>query len=187
MIVYMRKLLIILFFLICQMGFAQTYLKINGITALALVPNIGFETKIAERFTFQTDVTASFWKSVNGAPLKFLIVTPEIRYHFNETFNGFYAGFHIGGATFNIQRWDYQLLNYNQKGYSYFIGSTIGYQKKLSEKFLLDFFIGGGSIQSFYKGYDLNTGLRYETADRFNKSGEFLPYRGGIMICYKLN
>lgn len=183
----MRKLLVFLFFIVFQIGFAQTYLKINGITALVLVPNIGFETKVGDKLTFQTDVTASFWKSVNGSPLKFVIVIPEIRYHFNEIFNGWYAGFHIGGGAFNLKKWDYELLNYNQKGYNYFVGGTIGYEKKISDKFLLDFYIGGGSIQSFYKGYNLDTGLRYETASAYNKSGEFLPYRGGIMICYKLN
>ena len=183
----MGKLSIVLFFLICEISLAQTYLKINGITALVLVPNMGFETKIAEKLTFQTDVSASFWKSVNGSPLKIVMIIPEIRYHFNEIFNGFYAGFHIGGGAFHLKKWDYALFNYDQKGYSYFVGGTIGYEKKLSDKFLLDFFIGGGNIQSFYKGYDLDSGLRYETAEGYNKSGEFLPYRGGIMICYKLD
>ncbi len=27
----------------------------------------------------------------------------------------------------------------------------------------------------------------YEKAEKYNKSGEWLPYRGGLMITYKLN
>ena len=52
---------------------------------------------------------------------------------------------------------------------------------------MLEVFIGGGSQQAFYKGYDAITGQRKEKAKNYNKSGEWLPYRGGIMICYKLN
>jgi len=74
-----------------------------------------------------------------------------------------------------------------EKGFGYFIGATIGYEKKLNDRFMLDFFLGGGSHQAFYKGYYLSTGERYDKAKNYNKSGEWLPYRGGIMISYRLN
>jgi hypothetical protein len=40
------------------------------------------------------------WKSINGKPQQFYVVIPEYRYHFNEKYNGFYAGVHIGGTEF---------------------------------------------------------------------------------------
>jgi hypothetical protein len=51
----------------------------------------------------------------------------------------------------------------------------------------LDIFAGGGWHQGFYHGY-YNDGTpgRYEKAPNWNKSGEWLPYRGGVMISYKL-
>jgi hypothetical protein len=49
------------------------------------------------------------------------------------------------------------------KGFGYFIGSTIGYQVKINEKFMLDCFLGGGWHQGYYKGYYISTGERYET------------------------
>ena len=52
---------------------------------------------------------------------------------------------------------------------------------------MLDCFLGGGWHQGFYKGYLLSTGERYEHAENYNKSGEWLPYRGGVMVSYKLN
>ena len=165
---------------------AQTYAKINGVTALVLIPNIGIETSISKRITFQVDVTASFWKSVNKAPLQFLIIIPEIRYHFNENYNGFYIGANIGGSKFKLQKYDYSNLDVYQTGYNYFIGATVGYQKKISENIMLDLFFGGGSIQSFYKGFYNNSTIRSDTALKYNKSGEFLPYRGGVMISYKI-
>ena len=137
--------------------------------------------------TLQVDAAASFWKSVNNAPLQFLIVTPEIRYHFKENYNGFYVGANIGGSKFKLQKWDYidAGLVY-QEGFSYFVGATIGYQKQVSKKWMIDIFLGGGNSQGFYKGYYLNTDIRYDPAEKYNKSGEWIPYRGGVMISYKL-
>jgi Protein of unknown function (DUF3575) len=175
-----------LFLFFCSFLQAQTYAKINGVTALVLIPNIGIETSISQRMTFQVDVTASFWKSVNKAPLQLLIIIPEIRYHFNENYNGFYIGANIGGSKFKLQKPDYSGTDNYQEGYSYLVGATVGYKKLVSKKIMLDFYLGGGSSQAFYKGYFLNTNIRYENANDFNKSGEWIPYRGGVMISYKI-
>lgn len=177
----------LIFLLFSGIIHSQTYTKINGLTALVLIPNIGIETPISKNITFQIDALTSFWKSANNAPFQFVIVTPEIRYHFKQNYNGFYIGTHIGGSIFKLQKWNYSNTNYYQTGFNYFVGATIGYEKKINEKFMFDIFIGGGNQQAFYKGYDLVTNERLDGAEKFNKSGEFLPYRGGIMICYLIN
>ena len=183
----LKFVLVIIFFILYSPTFSQNYIKVNAVTALVLVPNVGFETKISKHFSFHVDVNASFWKSINGQPFQFVMVIPEIRYHFKETFNGFYLGTHLGGSYFKLQKWGYTNTNIHQEGYNYLMGFTVGYQKKIGAKFMLEAFLGGGNQQAFYKGYNSETGLRSETAKNFNKSGEWLPYRGGIMICYQLN
>jgi hypothetical protein len=183
----MCRVIIVWCLLFFHISFGQTYIKANAATALVLIPNVGIETSLSPKFTFQTDVMASFWKSFRGGPLQFVTVIPEIRYHFKENYKGFYCGANIGGGAFKLQKWNYAETKRYQEGYNYFIGATIGYQKKISDKIMLEVFLGGGNQQAFYKGYDANTGLRYETADNFNKSGEWIPYRGGFMVCYKLN
>ena len=52
---------------------------------------------------------------------------------------------------------------------------------------MLDFFVGGGWHEGFYHGY-YNDGTpgRYDKAEHWNISGDWLPYRGGIMISYRL-
>ena len=182
-----KSIFICCFLLFVVHANAQNYIKVNALTAAVLIPNIGYETRISKNFSFQVDVNASFWKSINGQPFQFVIVTPEIRYHFKEVFNGFYFGAHLGVGYFKLRKFDYQNLDLYQEGYNYLMGGTLGYQKKISEKFMLEAFFGGGSQQAFYKGYNSETGLRYEPAKKYNKSGEWLPYRGGILICYKLN
>ena len=183
----LQKKLFFFLLLISGITQGQTYIKANAVTTLALIPNFGIETPIAEKFTFQADVTASFWKSIKNGPFQFVLVIPEVRYHFNSNTNGFYVGGHIGGGTFKLQKWDYTNTLYYQKGINYVVGGTIGYQKEISKKLALDIFIGGGSQQAFYHGYYLDTNERYEGAQKYNKSGEWLPYRGGIMLCYKLD
>ena len=183
----MKKILIV-FFLFSTVTFqAQTYIKVNAFTTLLTIPNVGIETSIGEKSTVQFDVLASLWKSINGNPREFCTFTTEYRYHFKEKYNGFYAGIHAGGSAYNFQKWNYLNSDFYEKGIGYFIGSTIGYQVKINEKFMLDCYLGGGWHQGFYRGYVISTGERYETARNYNKSGEWLPYRGGVMISYKLN
>jgi hypothetical protein len=184
----MPKFSLIVLLFVFQINFAQTHVKGNALSALLLVPHIGIETSISDKLTFQADVMASFWKSIgNEGPFQFVVLTPEIRYHFNEVYNGFYLGAHIAGGAFKLKKWNYLESDLYQEGYSVLIGATIGYQKQLSRRVFLDFFIGGGNQQGFYMGYDSETQIRYDGAENFNKSGEWLPYRGGIMLSYLLN
>lgn len=180
-----RLLLLSLFF--TTPFFGQTHVKFNGATALVGIPNIGVETSIGKKTTFQLDVAASFWESFDGGPLKFYMVTPEVRYHFNEKFDGFYVGANISYAKYELQKYGYSDTGNYQKGFSFFIGPTIGYQWKLNETWGLDLFLGGGHQEANYKLYSLETNERVDTWYKgYNRSGEWIPYRGGLMITYKL-
>lgn len=185
----MKKLFIFTFLLISICSQSQTYIKGNTITALALIPNIGIETSIGKKSTFQFDVLASFWSSIDGKPYKFYVFTSEYRYHFKEKYSGFYLGANAGFDTYNVTKWNYIDIGVHQIGVGYTLGATIGYEKKLNDRFMLDFFLGGGTHQGFYHSYYIETGERFEQdkAVGRNKSGEWLPYRGGIMISYRLN
>ncbi len=166
---------------------SQTYVKVNAVTTLLTIPQIGIEASIGNHSTFQFDITASFWKSINGHPMEFYIFIPEYRYHFHEKYNGFYAGAHMGFTLYNMQKWNYWNSNTYQEGLGYLIGATIGYQKKIGNRFLLDFFLGGGYIEGFYKSFIIGTDIRVDEATDYNKSGQWLPYRGGVMVSYQLN
>jgi hypothetical protein len=178
--------LVLVFSLNHIFSYSQTNLKANLATALIGIPNFGVETKIGNKLTFQLDVNASFWKSIKNGPFEFVMVIPEVRYYTNKINHGFFIGAHIGGSTFKLQKWSYVELGKYQKGYNVLFGVTLGYLFIVNERFNLELFAGGGSQQAFYKGYDLNTGERYDGAMNYNKSGELIPYRGGLMLVYKL-
>jgi hypothetical protein len=183
----MKKIFFLFVLLFSIHSQSQTYIKVNALTTLLTIPNVGIETSIGKKSTFQLDVTASFWKSVDGKPKEFYIFIPEYRYHFKEKEKGFYVGAHVGATIFNFQKWNYLNTDKYEKGFGYLMGVTVGYKVKINDKFILDCFIGGGSSQGFYKGYNLSDGIRYDGAENYNKSGEWLPYRGGVMVSYKLN
>ncbi|MDR2207237.1 MAG: DUF3575 domain-containing protein [Flavobacteriaceae bacterium] len=187
---------------------AKTYIKANAVFLPIGMINVGIETKLADKYTFQGDIFVSPWKSFAGHNAQFYILGTEGRYYFDEAFKHWYVGANISFALFNIQKWTYwndntyivdgiemSNANYYQKGFSYILGATIGYQFKLGENWNMDIYLGGGTMQSFYRGYDKITGKRIDSHKenelglgerKWNRSGEFLPYRGGIMISYKL-
>ena len=182
---FRKTMLLVAIFLSCQLH-AQTYIKYNPVPNFVGAINLGVETSIGKKTTFSFDILTSPW-DYKGEPRKFIYFVPEVRYHFKEKFKGFYAGGHMSYVQYNSQKWNYDYLpNYYQQGFGYLLGATLGYQLPLSKKWNLDFFIGGGWQEGFYKGYDLETGERVDGATNWNISGDWYLYRGGVMVSYKL-
>lgn len=184
------KVKVILFFLFLSLNASyingQTNLKGNVIFALVAIPNLGVETKLGKHTSFQIDVTVSFWESINNSPQKFVLLFPEFRYYTKEFGKGFFIGTHIGGGSYKLQKYNYRSTDFYQKGYNVMYGVTIGYQFLVNKKWNLEAFIGGGSSQGYYKGYKISTDERYDLAKKYNKSGEWILYRGGLMLVYQL-
>lgn len=182
----MKKILLFLTFIFCVSLEAQTFIKYNPVPNIYGVINIGVETAIGKKTTFSFDILTSPW-DINGKPRQFIYFVPEVRYHFHEKYKGFYAGGHVGYVQFRAQKWNHkETPNYYQQGFGYFAGATLGYQLPLAKKWNLDFFVGGGWQQGFYKGYDVVTGERLDGATNWNVSGDWYLYRGGVMVSYRL-
>ena len=179
----------------------SVYVKGNALFIPIGIVNLALEHQISKKITVQGDVFVSPWKSFDGHELQYYSVSAEGRYYFNEAFRHFYVGANIATSAFTLQKWNYwpdepyyndygevfKSSNLYQKGYSLIIGVTLGYQFKVSDRWNIDLYGTLGTSQDFYKGYDRTTGERYDRKDnKFNRSGEILPYRGGVMISYKL-
>ncbi|MDN5395954.1 MAG: DUF3575 domain-containing protein [Chryseobacterium sp.] len=176
------------------------YIKGNALLATIGVLNVGLEKQISQKYTLQGDVFISPWKSFAGHEFQYYSVSLEGRYYFNQAFSHWYVGANVAASAFVLQKWNYwndnpyindrnevfTSSNLYQKGVSFILGVTGGYQFKVSDRLNIDVYATIGSSSDFYKGYDRTTGQRYESAQKFNKSGEILPYRGGVMISYKL-
>lgn len=176
------------------------YLKGNALFIPVGIVNAGLEYQLSKKYTLQGDVFVSPWKSFSGHELQYYSASVEGRYYFDEAFKHWYVGANVGVSSFVLQKWNYWKEGYHindrceqfvkrnlyQKGYSVLVGVTLGYQFKLAEKWNMDIYGTLGTSQDFYKGYDRTSGKRYDTATDYNKSGEIMPYRGGVMISYQL-
>ena len=181
-------------------GFGQTELKFNLASASFLVPNIGIEVKLSEKIGYQLDTSASFYDNIEGSPFHMTQIFNELRYYPNKNQKrNFFIGAHIGYGMYNLRlpEWianlsgsEYKEEGSYQYGRNTYFGITIGKKIPLkNERFKLEIFIGGGSSQSNYKYYNKEEKRIFAITNykrRFNKSGEELPYRGGLMLTYRL-
>lgn len=184
----MKKLFWLLFPLAVFAQKNETQLKVNAATLPLGMVNLGIEHAISNKITLQADGFISPWKSFSGNHLQMYMAFAEGRYYFSEAMSKFYVGPNIGIGFFDIQKWNYWNTDKYQRGVAILTGATIGYQAKLNNRLNLDIFVGGGHSQGNYKGYykDESDIGRYDSAQSFNKSGEWLLYKGGIMLTYKL-
>lgn len=181
----------------------SVYLKANAVFLPVGVLNVAVEKQISKKYTLQADILASPWKSFAGHELQYYSASIEGRYYFNEAFKHWFIGGNFAVSAFKMQKWNYwnddnywdkdnnrttEFINSNlyQKGFSFILGVTGGYQFNIAENWNMEIYAGIGNSQDFYKGYDKASGKRYDNAKEWNKSGEWMPYRGGIMISYKI-
>lgn len=158
--------------------------KVNASTLL-MFPGVAYERQISKNKSIQVDVLVSPWKSFLGNDARFEVISTELRFYKSEAFKGFYFGPNFGFTNYNLQKWDYWNRPFLQVGIGFLYGATLGYQFQYNPKWSFDFYLGGGYSQSFYKGYNKNTGVRYDSATYYNKSGEFIPYKIGFMASYR--
>ncbi len=180
----------------------KLYIKANAVFVPVGMLNAGLEYQLSPKITLQGDVFISPWKSFAGKYAQMYMGFLEGRYYFKEAFSKWYVGVNIGGSVFKMQKWNYWsdapykytetspeyiTSDLYQRGFSLMMGATVGYQFQIGENWNMDLFLGGGTSQGFYRGYHKILGVRYdEDGRKWNKSGEWIPYRGGIMIAYKL-
>ncbi len=178
-------------------------IKFNIPAALAMIPNIGIEVRLSDKFGYQLDTSAVSYDSMEGSPFHTTQIFNEIRYYpklkNGQNQRSFFIGPHWGYGMFSLRLpkfittiIDTELKEEGsyQSGRNTYYGISIGKKIPLkSKKFSLELFIGGGSSQSYYKYYNKNDNRVYENPDikrNFNNSGEELIYRGGVMLTFKI-
>jgi hypothetical protein len=86
----MKKIILLLVLLLSIQSQSQTYVKVNALTTLLTIPNVGIETSIGKNLLFRLIFWASFeinkWLPLNS------MFNSEYRYHFNENMMDFMLG-----------------------------------------------------------------------------------------------
>lgn len=190
-----KALFIFLLLSLSTYSFSQTYVKFNLATPFIGGVNPSVETAISKHWTFSFDILATFKNETStSGPMRILMVMPEGRYFLKEKFNGFYGGINFGYAMSRMSKPTWLDNTYkNTKGFDYswtmVLGFTIGYEYKINDRWLSEIFIGGGRAWSMHDRYTFD-GQKQTYPDgtpiKINGSAEYLPYKGGINICYRL-
>lgn len=188
--------------------YAQTEIKVNAPFLPIGIFNIAVEKPISPKISLQVEAFISPWESYGGKNLQIYMGTLEGRYYFKEMMHGWYVGAYGSIGAFNLQKWNYftpqpvldqegdavllpdgsvRTAERYQKGLAFIVGVSGGYHFMINDRFGLDAFAGVGTTQSIYKGYLKDNNQRYDGAEKWNRSGEFLPTRLGLMLTYKLN
>lgn len=169
------------------------YLKGNALFVPLSMINLGLEYQLGKKTTLQADGFISPWKSVLNNHLQIYMAHLEGRYYFEEAFKGWYFGANAGLGVYDMSKWNYWDTGKFQRGFNYMLGVSIGYQWQWKENWNIDLYVGGGNSQGFYRGYvgvpPDNHFFRYDDPKwerNWNRSGEWIPYRGGLMISYKI-
>lgn len=186
---------------------AQTEIKGNAVFLPVGIINLASEQSLVKHFTVQEEIFISPWKSLSGKHLQLYMATLEGKYYFIESMKKWYIGVYFSFANFNLQKWNYwnetvvkdeeghpqyladgsvRTTSRYQKGYSLIFGISGGYHFTINGKLGLDIFAGIGSSQGLYKGYFKDNNQRYDKPQGWNKSGEIIPTRGGLMLTYKI-
>lgn len=176
--------------------FSQTYFKFNLATPFIGGVNPAVETAISKKWTFSFDVLSTFKNETDSrGPFRVLMIMPEGRYYFTEKFKGFYGGVNVGYALARMTKPDWWGEDHSaEKIYdvAWIItgGFSLGYEYCINRRWMVEAFVGGGRAWSMHESFFYPDGGRpnYPSGDivKLNGSEEYLPYRGGINICYKL-
>ena len=127
---------------------AQTYVKLNGLYALAGVVNPAVEFAVSPHSTVQAEIVVSPWNSIRGKHMTFGILMGEYRRYFRGHNDGWYLGANIGMMAFDMSKpfLDGLHLRFEDrycKGYGMMIGLSRGLRIPILRALARDAFWAG--------------------------------------------
>lgn len=159
------KSLLIAFLLLIAGGMAHAQkaaIKTNLISDAVTSPNLGFEFRMAPKWTFDITGQLNAW-NIHERRWRHWMVQPEARIWICEAFQGSFFGFHAIGGQFNIgnikNAFDFlgqkfsNLKDHRYQGWGVGAGIAYGYDWILSKHWNLEAEIGIGWIYCHYDRY----------------------------------
>ena len=137
--------------------------KTNLISDAVTSPNLGFEFKMAKRWTFDISGQANFW-NIHERRWRHWMAMPEFRVWYCEAFQGSFWGLHLLGGQYNVGNIDpvikkflgsdfSGLKDHRYQGWAAGAGIGYGYDWILAKHWNLEFEIGVGWIYTRFDQY----------------------------------
>ncbi len=147
------------------------YVKTNSVGWALGVTNLAAEVDIAPHWSFSLPVYWSSWNYLKQTlKIRTLAVQPEVRYWLAESNEGWFAGAHLGMASYNFATGgDYRIQDHDGHSPAFGGGVVAGYRMPLfrNTQWLIDFSLGAGVYRLHYdKFHNKENGLLVETKQK---------------------
>lgn len=135
-------------------------LKTNLLYDATTTFNLGFEAKLAEKYSLDLSVNYNPWTFSDNKKLKHVLVQPELRYWLFEPFYGHFFGAHLLYSHYNVGNIKLplgifsELQDHRYQGDAYGLGVSYGYQWLLSNRWSIEASFGFGYVYTDYKKYN---------------------------------
>lgn len=182
--------------LVVSMGHAEEIaeVKVNVAAGAVAIFNPSIELGFARRSAITMDYVGAFAKSDymgTGDPFMVSMGFFGYRHYLKaDSHSGFFAGGDLGLYVFRMNKNLAPLVvndhgDQYDVGYGFMLGMTLGYKYLFtkSKRWAVEASISGGWQRAQHEGYDYATGTRQFL---LNPSAEWLLYKGGIYLNYRL-
>ena len=152
-----------------------------------LLPTLGVEWRVNDRFGIKLDGSLSWWGNEHGKTQKMWLLNPEVRRYMGGT-KRFYLGVSGNYGEYNIYRYMIAGIRSKDTGYQgkcWNAGITAGYQLFLSRSISLDFNIGLGYTRFDYDSFGMTDGVRVNK-ERNQSKNFWGPTQVGINLIWTI-
>ncbi|MCC8197640.1 MAG: DUF3575 domain-containing protein [Tannerellaceae bacterium] len=159
--------------------------KVNLLSYAATTLNIGGEMKLSERSSLDLSLLYNPWSFQDNKKMKHVLIQPEARYWFCETFYGSFVGVHVHYGKYNvggIGLTDY-MKEHRFDGWLVGGGVSYGYHWILSERLALEATVGLGYT---YLDYGIYPCEKCGEKIKDKTTGFFGPTRLGVSLIYTI-
>lgn len=138
-------------------------IKNNVLADITTSANLAVEFSVAKHFSIEIYGSWNQWDVFGeNTRMRHVLIQPEFRYWFCESFNGWFIGAHIvampafnfGGMA--LPGFSY-IKNFRYEGYLYGAGLAGGYQWIVGKRWNIEAAIGVGGVWGTYEKFDCGT------------------------------
>lgn len=152
-----------------------------------LLPTLGVEWRISDRYGVKLDGSRSWWGDKTGKVQKIWMLSPEVRYYMGDA-RRWYAGVAGNFGEYNIYKGILGNLISKDTGYQgsfWNAGISGGYQLPLSKAFTLDLNLGLGYSRFSYDSFSIVGDVRV-FKDKNRTKNFFGPTQAGINLVWTI-
>lgn len=157
-------------------------IKTNLLELAAGVANVGLEVRLGRKLSLDIPFTYSPYTISSDYRIRVMMLRPELRYWFRDTFDGHFVGVHGIGGAYNVSV--NSDTRYQSNRMAYGVGLSYGYAFRLSKHWGVELSLGAGYVNTSYDCYyNVPNGMLYDSRNKHYWG----VTRASVGIVYQIN